>query len=304
VNGTFTILGVPAGTYTLSATRSTGDPRLRGATSPGTPGLMPPTSFTVLFSSSGFISSTPTGGTPYLGRTSVAVGAQDVTGVVLELSAGATISGRVVNEDGSPLGDLVNVRLSGTGDPTFMAPSVQVAPEGAAPGRFVIGGVQEGDYLLDANAMTNASLVVKSIVGPDGDYTDRPFHAIPGAHTSDVTITLTDQPAALSGVVRDRDGAIVTQAAVILFPAERSRWSHFGLNPSRIKSAVAVGRDGYTLSRLRAGDYLVVATDVSQASAWQDSRFLEAAATVATPVRLSWGDTTELNLTWRQVIVR
>jgi hypothetical protein len=239
--------------------------------------------------------------------------------VVLELSAGATISGRIVHEDGSPLSDLVNVSLSGTGDPTFMSPSAQVVPEAgaatpvrsdrpsgptAAPGRFVIGGVQEGDYLLDANAMTASSLVVKSIIGPDGDYTDRPFHAIPGAYIGDVIITLTDRPAALGGVVRDREGAVVAQSAVILFPAERSRWSHFGLNPSRIKSAVAVGREGYTLSRLRAGDYLVVATDVSQSSAWHDSRFLEAAAAVATPVTLSWGASTVLNLTLRQVTVR
>ncbi len=316
-NGAFVILGVPAGSYTLSGAPSTGDLRLRGATSLGTPGLMPLTAFTVSFSFSGLRSSAPMGGTPYFGRTSVAVGAQDVTDVVLELSAAATISGRVVNQDGSPLRGLISVSLSGTGDPTFMAPFAHVVPEvgpatpvpydpgpAAAPGHFVVRGLPEGDYLLDANSMTNTSLVVKSIIGPDGDHTDRPFHAIPGADIGDVIITLTDRPAALKGVVRDRDGAIVTQSAVILFPAERSRWSHFGLSPSRITSVVAVGRDGYTLSRLRAGDYLVVATDVSQSSAWQDSRFLEAAAAVATPVTLTWGASTVLNLTLRQVTVR
>jgi hypothetical protein len=316
-NGAFTILGVPAGSYTLSAAPSTGDLGLRGATSLGTPGLLPLTSVTVSFSSSGFTSSAPTGGTPYFGRTSVAVGAQDVTDVVLELSAAATIGGRVVNEDGSPLPDLVNVRLSGTGEPTFIAVSTRVVSEAgpasaarsdtapaATAGGFVFRGLPEGDYLLDASSLAKASLVVKSIIGPDGNYTDRPFHAMADAHISDVIITVTDRPAGLSGVVRDRDGAILTQSAVILFPVERSRWSHFGASPSRIKSAIAVGREGYTLSRLRAGDYLVVATDVSQSSAWQDSRFLAAAAAVATPVTLNWGATTVLNLTWRQVTVR
>ena len=316
-NGTFTILGVPAGSYTLSAATSTGDLSLRGAASLRTPGLMPPTSFTVLFSSSGFTSFAPTEGTPYFGRTSVAVGGQDMTDVVLELSAGATISGRVVRDDGSPLRDVVATSLSGTGDPTFMSLSAQVLPEAgsatamrpqpnppAPPGRFVIRGVPEGDYVLNASSLTARSLVVRSIIGPDGDYTDRPLRAVPGADISDVLVTLTNRPAVLKGVVHDRDGTIVPRAAVMVFPAERSQWSRFGLSPSRITSVVAAGREGYALPRLRAGDYFVVATDVSQSSAWQDSRFLEAAAAVATPVTLTWGASTVLNLTLRQVTVR
>jgi hypothetical protein len=43
---------------------------------------------------------------------------------------------------------------------------------------------------------------------------------------------------------------------------------------------------------------------MSQSSAWQDSRFLEAAAAVATPVSLTLGASTVLDLTRRQVIVR
>ena len=104
--------------------------------------------------------------------------------------------------------------------------------------------------------------------------------------------------------VFERDGAVANQAAVILFPAERSQWSHFGLNPSRIKSATAFSRQGYTLSRLRAGDYLAVAVDVSQSQAWQDSRFLEAAAAIATRVTLHWGAPSVQDLKLQQVTVR
>jgi len=308
-DGTFMFLGVPQGGYTLSAQSSTNELRLPGSNLVRTPGLLPQGSMSFSSSASGvmsFESASRHGATGYFARTAVVVSDQDVTDVVLELSAGATISGRVVKEGEPPLRDLVYVRLSGTGEPTLVVtPSTQVVPEAAAaPGRFVIRDVPHGNYVIDANSMTAPSLVVKSIIGPDGDYADRPLQVMPGADIPELVITLTDRPATLRGVVRDRDGAVVPHAAVILFPADRRGWSHFGLSPSRIKSVLAADREGYTLSRLRAGAYLVVATDLAQASAWHDTRFLEAAAAVATPVTLDWGASTVLNLTRQQVIVR
>jgi hypothetical protein len=145
---------------------------------------------------------------------------------------------------------------------------------------------------------------VKSIIGPGGDYTNRPIPAKPGDDIGDVIITLTDRAATLTGAVVDREGAVVPHAAVILFPADRSQWNQFGLHPPNIKSVIAAGRDGYRLARLRAGEYFVIAIDGAQAHAWHDTRFLEAAATVATPVSIGWGSSTVLNLTLRQVTVR
>src|SRR4029079_14635841 len=101
-----------------------------------------------------------------------------------------------------------------------------------------------------------------------------------------------------------RGGIIVTQSSVILFPADGALWTHLGLQPARIRSAISVGREGYRISRLRAGTYLAVATDLSQSSAWHDPRFLEAAAAVATPVTLSWGSAILSDLTLRSVTVK
>jgi hypothetical protein len=311
-NGAFSMAGVPAGSYTLAAATATGEFGL-GAGGFTTAGfVLSGFQFTV-GSGPTLRTNSPAGGLAYFGRTQVAVGSQDVTDVVLELRGAATISGRVVNEDGSLLRDRVNVSLSPvTGDPKLMAPVAWVEPEAkpttpmrfptpeAAPGHFVFRCLQEGDYLLNVNGF----LVVKSITLPDGDYTDRSFHASPGIDINDVVIAVTDRAATLSGVVHDRDGAVVNQSAVIIFPAERSQWSHFGMTPSRINSAIAFSREGYKLSHLRAGDYLVVAIDESQSQAWQDSRFLEAAAAVATPITLHWGVASVLDLTLQQVTVR
>ena len=65
-----------------------------------------------------------------------------------------------------------------------------------------------------------------------------------------------------------------------------------------------LARQGYALSSLRAGDYLVVAVDASLSEAWQDSRFLEAAATVATRLTLNWGVASVLDLKLQQVTMR
>jgi len=297
-NAAFTFLGVPAGQYTLAPAWS-GDLRLPGAGHISTPGLVGPASAWSVTLSPVASSGTPAASPSAYGRTAVTVGTDNVTDVVLTLSAGATISGRVVNQDGSPAREPVSVTISGTGAPKLMELTQQFAA-----GLFTFHGLEDGGYLLNVNAIGNQPAVVKSITGPGGDYTDRPFQAMAGADIDDVVITLTGQSAKLTGVVRDRDGATVTQSAVIIFPADAAQWRHFGLNPRRIKSALAAGRDGYTLQSLRAGDYLVVATDATQASAWHDPRFLEAAALVATPVRLDWGASAVLNLTFRSVTVR
>jgi hypothetical protein len=282
----------------------TADLSMTGANRPATPGLVPPSSISVLLSSSGVGASTPTDGVPFSGRGSVHVGEQDVSGVLIELVQSATVSGRVTTDDGSPLRDVVHVSLEGTGDPVLTSQSARVAPDSLPTGGFVIRGLLGGSYALDAASLTRQSLVVKSVTGPGGDYTDRPFVVTDGTSISGVVVTLTDQSAVLRGIVRDRDGGSVSESAVIVFPKDSSRWKQFGLTPAHIRSTLAIGREGYRLSRLRAGEYLAVAVDVSQFNAWHDSRFLQAAAAVASPVTLAWGNSAVLNLTKQHVGVR
>ncbi len=97
--------------------------------------------------------------------------------------------------------------------------------------------------------------VVKSIAA-DGDYTNRPFDTTSGSDITDVVITITDKPATLSGVVRDRQGTNIREGAVIVFPAERALWTNFGVEPLPIRTATYFGVRGYQIPSLPAGEYV------------------------------------------------
>jgi hypothetical protein len=308
-DGEFTMLGVPTGQYVLVAAYSTSDLRLPdGGDAEGTvlntPGLRLPTATT----------SGGAGGvravtflvpeSSYYGSTAVAVGSEDVSDVVLTLHAAAVVSGRVVQESGAPFAEVVNVRVSGTGNPTLMAPFVAVRPNTDPSGHFSIRGLANGQYWIDANVPTKPSHVVKSVFGPGGDYTNRPVQITAGADLGDVVVTMTDRSAMLSGIVHDRDGAVSNHASVALFPADSSQWIHFGINPPGIHSTLALGKEGYSFSRLRAGEYLAIATSVSPSLGSPDARFFEAASARATRVTLGWGESTVVNLTLQSVVVR
>jgi hypothetical protein len=61
---------------------------------------------------------------------------------------------------------------------------------------------------------------------------------------------------------------------------------------------------GYQLRNLPAGEYLVIAVDLSRVNAWMDPKFLAAAAPLATRLSIAWGDKKAQDLTVTNVIVK
>jgi hypothetical protein len=130
---------------------------------------------------------------------------------------------------------------------------------------------------------------LKSVVVAGRDYADSPFAVLGDANKAEIAVTVTRSVPVLAGIVQDDRGKGVPNAAVIAFPRDRAMWINFGLSPTRIKTAIA-GRDGtFQLRSLPAGDYLVVAADGNDVNAWQDPDFFNTVETLATSVRLGWG---------------
>jgi uncharacterized protein (DUF2141 family) len=300
--GTFTFLGVTPGTYTLkvtkipnaeySATTTMSVERPGGAeimsVRPSGPGENP----------------VPTGPTLWAAMP-VTVGDTDVTGVTLTLRTGARISGRAEFEGTAP-------RPS---PQTLMRTIVSVEP--------IVGGIDSGPIDEFWKGQFDASGALASTEFPPGRYFLRPLGAPPGwtvksvmangvdavdtaidlgaTDIAGVVVTFTDRPSRLTGTVRDARSQPDADAAVLVFPADRSAWTNYGTGSRRIKS-VRVNRNGvYAVAPLPAGEYFVAAIKDVDAGAWPDPQLLAKLAAVATRVVVDDGQVRSQDLTTQSI---
>ncbi len=307
-DGSFIFLSVPAGSYELVA-KSNVTEFIRGTpvtgAVPATPGLVTSADGFRTFASGPpgvYLSSrdvTAVGGV--FGRVHLDVSVDDITNVVVALHPGITISGQVIYDGTTRPTGLARVYAEPANG---SAGSVIPRPldSGSTPDAFVVAGLNDGEYFLRVDASKN--IIVKSIAVGGADYTDRPFNTSSGADVPGVVVTLTDQVASLAGFVRDRQGALVRQAAVIAFPTDSRLWMHSGFSPTRIKRTAFFGNGAYRIAGLPKGDYWVVAVDVSLLDAWHDPQFFAAAVPSAARVTLDWGQERSCDLTLSHVVMK
>jgi hypothetical protein len=310
-DGAFAFVNVPSGRYTLDARATAAE---LSTMRPSAGALTLPLAPNQLFYSGVFpaeydiypqyrTTSGPGSGA-YWGRTSLDVADQDLTGVVVAMQRGTTISGRTILESTAknppPVlldkvepanGDisLSKLRRSGRrGEPNDLS-------------LFTFEGLMPGQYFLRASI---APGLIKSVVWNGRDMTYTPFDTTDGRDFTDVIVTFTDRPITLNGMVNDARGQPARDAVVIAFPIEREQWSNYGFNPARIKPNPAAANGTFRYQNLPAGDYFVVGVGPAQGDEWRNPKFLEAASALATRVRLDWGTTTNIDVRLVQVQVR
>ena len=222
----------------------------------------------------------------------LSVGTQDIEDLTIELRHALVIEGRVTLR-----GKLAVPPLVGIAFETPYGEPAQVFAEldrkaltfwtAAAGGRYIARPVQTGGWFVE-------------IVTLDGkDITDLPFDLQSNAT---VVVTYTDRASPVSGTVTDEDGRMAHDATVIVFPADRRRWSGYGAMPRTLRSVLPNDAGVYTFDHLPAGDYYVMALDASESSDWRNPERLEAFAAYATLVSVAAGDpATTLDLRVRQV---
>ena len=114
---------------------------------------------------------------------------QQRTGIDATLRAGGTISGTVVNGDGTPAADCAVLAVDSAGkDATRVGTT-------AADGTFVVGGLTSGDYdlVVGLPAPSGPCNVSEYYTNPSGDLSPSPAGAIaiPAAPGSDATVAAT-----------------------------------------------------------------------------------------------------------------
>lgn len=106
------------------------------------------------------------------------------------------------------------------------------------------------------------------------------------------TITFTDTPTALTGVLVDPGGRAATEYYILVFSANRAHWTP----GSRRTGMTRPATDGsFTLRGLPPGEYLLAAPLDLETGEWNDPTLLEQLVTSAVKVTLREGETTTQN---------
>jgi hypothetical protein len=260
-DGTFEFANVPAGPYVIQANRG----RLNASTE-GEFGAWP-----------------------------IAVGEHGVAGLVLQMSAGSVVAGRVTFDTSvrstTPLPS--SIELSSVAvDPDRAPPVVAVAAVGR-DARFEMRGIS-GERRLQVR-QAPAGWALKAIVLGGVDITDRPLSFGRAAQSIDVEVILTDRVNAVVGAAFDDRGRAAVGATVVLFAVQDDRW----YRGSRFMRKTVTSADGaFALTGLPLGSYYVAAVARTPAGeeGWQDPEFLHAILPRASMLALGDGQTQAVNL--------
>jgi len=234
---------------------------------------------------------------PYFARTSVTVGEADMTNVVVALSSAVTLSGVVTSDPplaAGPSGSPSFWVFAEPADPDAGARSkdVQLDPSGA----FVIDGLAPGTYFLRSAPV---AVSIRSIRAAGREMADRPIDA--SRSVAGISVEVADG-SSIHGEVRTSGTKASIRSAVIYFPSDQQLWPQVSSKSPRFGSGWVNTEGTYDIARLPGGEYYILAIphDVSF-DGWRSQAYLEAAAHVATTVRVDWGQRAQQDLQVQEV---
>ncbi len=185
-NGQFSILNVPAGTYTLTAR------------------AMAPTA---LWAS-----------------TEIAVTGERVTDLALSMQPGLSVSGRVVVEGAASV-DIQQMRITAliAGEIAGEIAPVIASPD--ASGQFTLEGVVPGRYRIGAYPSSPGATNIKSSVFNGRDTLDFPLDVRPGEAITGGVLTVIPRLAEITGQLQHDANQPATGYTVIAFTADQQYWT-------------------------------------------------------------------------------
>jgi hypothetical protein len=254
-DGKYTFAGISPGSYTITAAAGGG----RGA---------------------------PSNGPAVWAAADVNVNGQDVE-VPLTLQPGVAVNGHVVFEGPAPtpaelqaLSFALVAPGSGGAVPRWGGSHVDAA------GRFDFAGVPPGTYRF-ATTWNDSSArqrwTVKSSAANGRDAFESPHRHKPG-ETLDWSVTFTDKPTGVTGVLTDPGGRPATDYYVLVFASDRRYWTP----GSRRVRMTRPGTDGsYSLTGLPPGEYYLATPADLEDGEWNDPALLEQLVPSAAKVRVT-----------------
>jgi hypothetical protein len=305
-DGSFTLLGVPAGQYTLRAAKYP-RPNLPNLSGSGGLGAI---ALGMMGGASG-----PGGApgaaqlaAPLFAQMSVSLsGAENVTGLSVQLREGARVGGHVEFAGNStppasmtgPAGRSMMVTLDSF-DGRAPAASAMLAGQTAGQGavdqnrQFKTMGYAPGRYTIAVGGPTPQGWYLQSATINGKDALTAPFE-LSMADVDGVVVTFSDKTTQISGGVHGLPAN--GSATVLVVPANYRAWIADGMSSRRMRQTPAPATGTYSTGGLPPGDYLIAAVDDNDLTDDPDPAFLESIARVATRITLGDGEKKTLDLT-------
>jgi len=215
--------------------------------------------------------------------------------VTLRCRTGLQIRGELVWQGASPRPDAFSIlRTSMTIRPLNGRVFTELATAKVdSRGRFSTVGLPPGRYGLDISlAPPGWSFLSISVLGrATGDGAI----GLQDDDVSNVVVTLTDRPTAVSGLVLSVDSRPVPLSTVVVFPIDRRLWS--ASFPPRVIQTRPDASGRYVVDDLPAGEYYVVATSRDVPDRWQNPAFLLSLVPAASKIQIGDGTRANQNLT-------
>jgi hypothetical protein len=286
-DGSFLMLGVPAGSYVakvLKTPRPTMPPgfanlpQMQALMGGGSAPAKPSDSLTLF--------------------ADIPVSAErNVDGLVVALASGATVSGRVEfvgSATQPPLTGFTVSLQSATGATLAVSPA-RVGDDAT----FATPGYPAGQYFVSATGRLSGWFVKSAMVN-GVDALEQPF-TLTAENIGNVVVTVVDRQTGISGSVTGATGA-PAEGTVILFPSNYREWIARGMPQRLTRNIRSQAKGAYTITGVPARDYLIVAVSDEALPDLQNPAVYEALARAATAVTLSEGETRTMSIKLTQVV--
>jgi hypothetical protein len=291
-DGRFVINGTPPGRYTLTARTQPGPTGGGG----GRGGMPPPDPQA---------SSGPVAPPQALwATTDIVVSGQPVSGLVLTMQPGMTVSGKVVFKSVAtpePKDPVINVLVRPPQAESLLFGPSRFNGTTLRPDRtFTIEGLVPDRYLVSAGVaptFTSALVwTVESVTMGGRDVTDLLVDLRPTSDARDVVITLTDRKQEVFGTLKESTGRPAPDYTVVLFSTDKQYW----LTGSRRVATTRPATDGrFEVSSpqgLPPGSYFLAAISDLGTDEQYDTKLLEELSKAAVRLMLAPGERKQQDL--------
>jgi len=135
--------------------------------------------------------------------------------------------------------------------------------------------------------------MVKSITQGGRDIADVELSLRSREELRDVEIVITDRMTTVTGQLLDAKSQPIHDATVVVFSADSQRWFE---SSRSVKSARPDQQGHWRVRSLPPGEYLAIALEYIEDTAWNDPDYLESLRQFATKVTLAEGGSETLSL--------